>query len=167
MLKAADNDREKTLIYVLLDTGIRAGECVSLVAGDVKWETNSIIIRAGKGEKDRVVYFGAKTARHLIKHMRGLEGSDLIFCNFYTGKKLTTNGLGQLLRRLGRSVNVHCTAHKFRRTFAINSIRNGMNIYLLAKLMGHEDITILKPYLDILKTDLQSAHQQFGVVDNL
>lgn len=167
LLKAAKDDREKTIIYVLLDTGIRASECISVCVKDVNWDTNSIKIVGGKGEKDRTVYFGAKTARYLIRHLRGLEANELLFTNYYTDQKFTYNGFAQLLRRIGKAANVPCTAHKFRRTFAINSLRNGMNVYFLAKLMGHEDIAILKPYLDIVKIDLQAAHQQFGVVDNL
>jgi site-specific recombinase XerD len=167
LFAAAKDDREKTLLYILLDTGIRAGECVSLRARSVDWQTNSLTIIAGKGEKDRMVYFGAKTARYLIRYMRGMEPAQYLFTNHYTGSQFTYNGLAQLLRRIGKAANVHCTAHKFRRTFAINSLRNGMNLYYLARLMGHEDIAILKPYLDIVKVDLQTAYQQFGVVDNL
>lgn len=167
LLNAAKNEREKTIIYLLLDTGVRASECASLRVGDVNWENNSITVRAGKGEKDRLVYFGAKTARCLIKHMRGKDPDHLICANSYTGQKFSDSGLRQLLRRLGKRADVHCNAHKFRRTFAINSLRNGMNVYLLAKLMGHEDITILKPYLDILDTDAQAGQFLYGVVDNL
>lgn len=167
VLKAASTDREKAIIYLLLDTGVRNSELISIQARDVRWDTNSILIRDGKGEKDRIVHFGAKTARYLIRHMRGLEGKQLLFTSLYTKAAFTPNGLTQLLRRIGKLAGVHCTTHKFRRTFAINSLRNGMNVYLLAKLMGHEDISILKPYLDILTTDLQAAHQQYGVVDNL
>lgn len=167
LLKCTKDDRERTLIYLLLDTGIRASECISLRVSDIKWESNAIYIHNGKGEKDRIVHFGAKTAKHLIKQMRGKTEKQPIFVSTYTGKALTPNGLTQILRRIGKLAKVHCTTHKFRRTFAINSLRNGMNVYYLAKLMGHEDISILRPYLDILEMDLHSGHEQYGVVDNL
>lgn len=167
LLKVADNDRERALVYLLLDTGIRATECINLRVGDVSLEGSSIAIHAGKGEKDRTVYFGAKTARHLIRILRDQSPKAPLWVNFRTGKPLTYWGLAIAMRELGNRAGVQCNPHKFRRTFAINSLRNGMNIYVLARLMGHEDISILRPYLDLLEIDLREGHQQYGVVDNL
>jgi integrase/recombinase XerD len=167
LFKAAKDDRERTILYVLLDTGLRATELLRLTAGDVRLETSSILVRSGKGEKDRIVYFGAKTARHLIRHMHNMEARQLLFTSTHTGEPLKRNGLVQLLRRIGKRAGLHCAAHKFRRTFAISSLRNGMNVYLLARLMGHEDISILKPYLDLLESDAQAGQTLYGVVDNL
>lgn len=167
LLAAAADDRERAVILFLLDTGARISEVCGVTAGDIQLSTNSVLIRAGKGEKDRHVYFGAKTAKALIRVTRGLQPGDYVWANRRTGKRLMYRGLAKTLRQLGERAHVHCTAHKFRRTFAINSLRNGMNIYTLAQLMGHSDITILKPYLDLLRSDLRAGHQQFGVVDNL
>lgn len=167
LFKVAEDDRERALIYVLLDTGIRATECTNIRIGDINIEGNSIAIRAGKGEKDRSVYFGAKTARHLIRLIRDKAGREPLWVNERTGKPLTYWGLAIAMRDLGNRAGVQCNPHKFRRTFAINSLRNGMNIYTLARLMGHEDISILRPYLDLLEVDLRGGHQQYGVVDNL
>jgi integrase/recombinase XerD len=138
-----------------------------VTVGDISLKENRVLIRGGKGDKDRYVYFGAKTARLLIRLMRGMEDKQYLWANRHNGKRMHYRGLGKTLRLLGERVGVPCTAHKFRRTFAINSLRNGMNIYTLARLMGHSDISILKPYLDLLQTDLRASHQQHGVVDNL
>ena len=82
--------------------------------------------------------------------------------------RLTYFGLAQLMRKLESRAGVpHCAAHAFRRTFAINCLRNGMDIYSLARLMGHEDIETLKPYLELVEVDAEQAHRQYGVVDNL
>lgn len=167
VFKAAGNERDQALLYVLLDTGIRARECIALCAGDVSIENNSILIREGKGGKERIVYFGAKTARYLIRHMRGMKPKHMLWRNLLRDEPLTYFGLAQLLRRIGKAAGVQCNAHKFRRTFAISSLRNGMNVYLLAKLMGHEDISILKPYLQLLESDMKAGHEKYGVVDNL
>ena len=61
----------------------------------------------------------------------------------------------------------HCHPHTFRRTFALESLRGGMDIYTLARLMGHEDITVLKPYLALAERDLQAAHKAASPVDRL
>lgn len=75
--------------------------------------------------------------------------------------------LKQLFRRLVDYSGVKFSAHSLRRTFAINSLRNGMDIYTLAKLMGHTDITVLRAYLPLVNNDLRVAQERYGVVDNL
>lgn len=83
-------------------------------------------------------------------------------------RRLTISGVQQLLRRLGRAAGVeNCSPHTFRRTFAIWSLRNGMNLFRLARLMGHRDISVLRQYLYLLKEDLRAAHAQYGSVDRL
>lgn len=57
--------------------------------------------------------------------------------------------------------------HAFRRAFAINCLRAGMNIYTLKELMGHEDLQVLQRYLKVTDIDTESAHRQFAPVDNL
>lgn len=166
-LEAASDDRERGVILFMLDTGARITEVCGVTVGDISMKENRVLIRGGKGDKDRYVYFGAKTARILIRLIRGMEAKEFVWANRHTGKRMMYRGLGKTLRLLGKRVELPCTAHKFRRTFAINCLRNGMDIFTLARLMGHSDISILKPYLDLLQTDLKTSHQQFGTVDNL
>ena len=167
LLAAAETDREKGVILFMLDTGARISEVCGVTVSDITLKENRVHILGGKGDKDRYVYFGAKTARILIRLIRGLDNDQYVWANRLTGRRMQYRGLGKTLRQLGQRAGVPCTAHKFRRTFAINSLRNGMDIYTLARLMGHSEISILKPYLDLLQTDLRNSHQQFGVVDNL
>jgi site-specific recombinase XerD len=171
LLRAADNDRDKALLYFLLDTGLRASECISLKIADVDQDARSVRIRQGKGNKERIVYFGGKTARYLARYLLRREKArptHPLWSSLKTGKPLTRTGLAQLLRRIGRAAGIEpCSPHTFRRTFALNCLRNGMNIYLLARLMGHTDIVVLRQYLAIADEDLQAACERYGVVDNL
>jgi site-specific recombinase XerD len=171
LLKACPGARERALVFFLLDTGARASEALAVTLGDIDLAAGSVLIRKGKGRKQRIVYLGAKARRHLLKYLaaRGkLPISAPLWQSQLTGKALTRNGLSQLLQRLGRRAQVTpCTAHMFRRTFALYCLRNGMDIYTLQRLMGHEDLTVLRRYLALVEADLQTAHRRFGVVDNL
>lgn len=170
LVRAAEGDREKALVHFLLDTGLRASECVRLRVGDVDIATGSVTVRAGKGEKDRIVYIGATTSRYLVRYIRRAQFADAdpLWPNARTDKQLTYSGLANILRKLGRRANVpNCAAHAFRRTFALTSLRNGMNVYALAQLMGHSDIDILRQYLDLVEHDGADAAARYGVVDNL
>ena len=71
---------------------------------------------------------------------------------------MTLSGMVQLMERIrNRSGVKGCKCHNFRRTFAITCLRNGMNIYVLAKLMGHADIAVLRRYLALVESDLEEA----------
>jgi site-specific recombinase XerD len=72
----------------------------------------------------------------------------------------------QLLGDIGKAAGVaDCTPHAFRRAFALWNLRKGMNIYVLARLMGHADIVVLRRYLDLVETDLADAHGRAAAVD--
>lgn len=171
LVRAARDDRETALIHFLIDTGVRAAECVALKVGDVNFATGQVQIHAGKGEKDRVVYIGGTTGRQLLRHVRrnGLVDRDPLFPSEHDGRHLLRNGLSQLLRRISRRAGVPAgsAAHAYRRTYALNSVRNGMDLYTLARLMGHADIDVLKQYLAFVQQDLEDAAAKFGVIDNL
>lgn len=171
LLKAASDEREKAVLLFLLDTGVRAQDFVMLRGGDIELKTGAVHVREGKGAKDRIVYLGSKSLRALLRYymQRGVpeSGAAIWVGEREPHRPLTYSGLAQLLRRVGRKAGVsHCAAHTFRRTFALQCLRNGMNIYSLRRLMGHEDIDVLKQYLDLLGSDDADAHRRFGVIDN-
>lgn len=172
LLKACRYERDRAIILFMLDSGVRASELCSVNAGDVDFETGEVLIRRGKGQKGRTVYIGPKTRKQIKRYfIRELpcEPSPAapLFATQDDNSRLSYYGLKQLFRRLRESTGVAFSAHSLRRTFAINSLRNGMDIYTLAKLMGHTDISVLRAYLPLVNSDLRAAHERFGVVDNL
>ncbi len=169
LMRAAMTARDRAIVLTLLDTGLRAREFVSLTVGDVDLTTGAVMVQHGKGGKGRTVYLGAKTRRILQRYLR-LRGpvpdASPMWLSTTTGEGLTLNGLRLLLLRLGRRADVkHCHPHTFRRTFALWSLRAGMNVYALQQIMGHADLTMLRRYLALTETDLADAHRQHGPVD--
>lgn len=171
LLKNTNTERDEAIILFLLDSGARATELLNLTGGDIDMKTGIVTIRQGKGSKDRIVYIGNKTRKQLLRYYmeRGTpKENEKVWLSETKGTPLTNTGLSQFLKKLGIRIGVkNCSPHTFRRTFALNSLRNGMSIYHLQRLMGHEDITVLKQYLALSQNDLQAAHVQHGVVDNL
>jgi integrase/recombinase XerC/integrase/recombinase XerD len=169
LLQAATTQRDKALLLFLLDTGARAAECAALNLADVDPRLGVVHIRAGKGDKDRYVFMGSRTSKAIMRYTMGRErstGGALWLTE--SGGRLTLEGLRMVLRRLGKRAGVeHCHPHTFRRTFALWSLRAGMSIYHLQRLMGHADITVLRQYLDLVTEDVQAAHQAAGIVDRL
>jgi integrase/recombinase XerD len=171
LLDACLTERDKALVLCLLDTGCRASEFVNLNIADVDRKTGTVSVRQGKGRKDRVAFLGAKARKALLKYLMSRQeaaSDEPLFPSSVTGERLTTNGLLLLCRRLGKRAGVeHCHPHTFRRTFALWSLRAGMNIYALQQIMGHSDLTVLRRYLALVEADLADAHRKHGAVDNM
>lgn len=171
VLRSCICQRDKAICLFLLDSGVRASELISLNVGDVDLSTGAVVVRAGKGQKERLAYIGATTRKRIRLYLaeRGTpRPTEPLFLSESSGKRLTVSGMVQLMERLRKRSGVAaCTCHAFRRTFAITCLRNGMNIYILARLMGHADIVILRQYLALVEDDLQKAHERHGVVDHL
>lgn len=169
LIKACKSDREHAILLLLLDTGVRAAELCNLDGGDINTKNGAVMVRQGKGQKDRQVYLGAKARKQLLRYYieRGKPGEKHpVWLSEKTGQRLTRSGLAQMLRKLSQRAGVKVTAHMCRRTFALWSLRSGMNIYVLQRLMGHEDIAILRRYLELVEADLQEGHEKFGAVDS-
>lgn len=171
ILRHCTSDRDRAICLFLLDSGVRLSELIALTVDDINLDTGEVWVRAGKGQKQRTCYIGVRTRKQLKRYLAGratLWGQAPLFASENTGAALTVDGMVQVMRRLGKRAKVrHCTCHTFRRTFALTCLRNGMNIYVLARLMGHSDIVILRQYLALVEADLQKAHKEFGAVDSL
>lgn len=173
VLRACESsERNQAIVLMFLDSGMRADELTTLNVGDVDAKNGSVIVRQGKGQKDRVTRIGAKTRRQVLRYLaleRGEHGADdPLFVNERHGTRLTYSGISQLMKRLRKATGIaEFSAHGLRRTFAINMLRAGVDVYTLAKIMGHEDITVLRHYLELLEDDIEVAHNRGGPVDKI
>lgn len=165
LLQQVRNDRDRAIVLVLLDTGLRVSELCALNVADFDVTTGALTVHQGKGRKDRVVYLGAKAKRALLKHLAARPAAAPLF-TAPTNDRFTVDGVQSMLARLGQRARVeHCHPHTFRRTFALWSLRAGMNIYALQRLMGHADLAMLRRYLALLEQDLATAHREHSAVD--
>ena len=81
---------------------------------------------------------------------------------------MTYGGLRSVVRRRAEVAGIPAPSlHSFRRAFAITSLRNGVDVYSLQRLMGHADLTMLRRYLKHTRADLREAHRKAGPVDNM
>lgn len=171
LLAACETERDKAAVLFLLDTGVRASEFVHLNGADVDLALGTVRVRQGKGGKDRTTYMGVHARKQLARYYLDAgkpAPNGPIWRSLKTGERLTTSGLRRLLLRLKEATGIpHCAPHTFRRTFALWSLRSGMSIYHLQRLMGHEDIDVLRQYLDLVEHDAAGAHERFGAVDNI
>ncbi len=169
LLDGCECERDRAAILFLLDTGLRASEFLALDGGDVDIRAGIVRVRSGKGGKARLVYLGAQAQKAVAKYYLAVGkpgNSEPAFRSLRNGGRLSDSGLRQLVERAGRRAYLgQIGPHMLRRTFALWSLRAGMNIYALARLMGHADIQVLRQYLALVENDLAAAHARYGAVD--
>lgn len=162
--------RDRAIILVLMDTGLRASELLNINISDINFSHGSIRVRLGKGRKDRSVYVGRCAIVEIIRYLaikRNHREKDPLFVND-EGRRLGYEGLRQMLRRRSLLVGEPApTLHSFRRFFALTFLRNGGDIFTLQRLMGHSDLQVMQRYLKQIDDDLERGHRQFGPVDRL
>ncbi len=161
------NLRDRLIILMLMDTGLRASELLSLTLDNINPITGVVQIVHGKGGKPRVVFIGRKTRQALRKYLKNVDIQDYLFIGIL-GVRMTRNGLHQILTRRAKWAGVKPQSpHSFRRLFALTMLRNGVDIYNLQMLMGHADLQVLKRYLKLTQTDGLQAHIKGSPVEKL
>ena len=134
--------RDRALLDLLVSTGIRVGELVHLNRSDINFVERECVV-LGKGDKERPVYFDAKTKIHLEQYLESrVDSNPALFVTKHSPwRRLTIAGVESFLQQLGANSdvkNVH--PHKFRRTMATMAIEKGMPIEQVQKLLGHSKI---------------------------
>ena len=157
------NLRDHAMVDFLLTTGIRVGELVRLNIEDIDFSERECIVY-GKGDKERRVYFDAKTKVHLQNYIESRKDNNNAL--FVTLKRphtrLTENGVGTRLREMGLKNGVEKVhPHKFRRTMATRAIEKGMPIEQVQKILGHEQIDTTLRYAMVDQNNVKLSHRKF------
>ena len=169
LLKASQISRDKALILLMVDTGLRRAEVCALNWGDVDISSGLVRVVRGKGGKARSVVVGAATRRALLAYRRDLDNSEPtepLFQTKYQGR-LSFNGLRSILLRVGKRAGVKVNPHSLRRTFATMSLKADMNPLHLQGLLGHASMEMTKRYIQMVDDDLLDAHREHGPIDNI
>ena len=145
LLAACENLREKLIVSLLADTGLRLSELASLRVGNIDLPVSSITVW-GKGAKERIVCFGPSTKVLLEKYLDAYRPTDGLL-------GLKPNGVARVLIHLESLTGIRCNAHSFRRTFATESVRNGMNLFHVQSLLGHSSLTMTRIYAEQVNSE--------------
>lgn len=158
-----EEPRDLAMIDMLASTGMRVGELVLLNRMDINFNERECVV-LGKGNKERVVYFDARTKIHLQNYLDSrTDNNEALFVTLrFPYNRLTINGIETRLRELGKKLGmkkVH--PHKFRRTLATMAIDKGMPIEQLQKLLGHKRIDTTLHYAMVKQSNVKAAHRKY------
>ena len=161
-------ERNRAIILLLLDSGIRATELCQLMIHQVDVRNRRMNI-FGKGSKERTIPFSPRTGQALWKYLaiRSEDSmGDYLFINILGGP-LDRHDLRRTLARIGERAGIQgVNVHRFRHTFAINYLRNGGDPYSLQVMLGHSTMEMVKTYLALSQADLEKNHRQASPVAN-
>ena len=158
-----ENIRDLSLIELLISTGMRVGELVNLNINSLNFEDRSCIV-LGKGNKEREVYFDAKTKLHLKEYIsKRNDSNDALFVSMRKPhQRLTISGIELIIRTLGINSNINKVhPHKFRRTLATMAIDKGMPVEQVQKLLGHVKIETTMHYALVNQSNVKISHRRF------
>lgn len=161
--------RDRVIMLLMVDTGLRLNEAINLDWGDVDIVTGLVRVRMGKGGKARSAVIGATTRRKLLAYRRELQdiGDKSPLFQTHAGTRFTIHGFHQVFKRLEKASGVKFSAHALRRTFTILSLRSGMDVLHLQALLGHASLDMVQHYAQMVDDDLLQAHAAHSPVDNL
>lgn len=158
-----DNMRDLALIEMLMSTGMRVGELVKLNRLDINFNERSCIV-LGKGNKEREVYFDAKTKLHLREYLEQRADNDpaLFVSKNAPHTRLTIGAVQRIVRNLGEQAQISKVhPHKFRRTLATRAIDKGMPIEQVQRLLGHQKIETTMHYAMVNQSNVKIAHRKY------
>ena len=155
--------RDLAIVDMLASTGMRIGEMVLLNKADINFNERECVV-FGKGDKERVVYFDARTKIHLQNYIdRRSDENPALFVTLrapYT--RITIGGIESRLRKMGKNLEIEKVhPHKFRRTLATMAIDKGMPIEQLQKLLGHKRIDTTLQYAMVKQSNVKHAHRKY------
>lgn len=153
--------RERAILELLYGTGIRLGECVRADVGDLSLFTSTLLVRNGKGRKDRLVPVAGRAAAALDTYLTNARSrltktvaEPALFLSRY-GRRLSDVGLRAIVVRNGRAIGVQLTPHALRHTCATHLLRGGADIRHVQQLLGHRSLTTTALYTRVDVSDLR------------
>ena len=138
-----DNIRDKAIISLFADSGMRLNELANIKAADIDWENCTVTIW-GKGKKQRKAPFTERTAKMLIRFVSQNGTGENVW-------NMRRKSIQDMLLKLGRSTGLPCNPHTFRRTFASSLHRAGMDIEHIMRLGGWESLEMVLRYTQSVK----------------
>ena len=168
--------RNKMILMIFFDTGIRAAELINMKLDQIQ---DNYFIIYGKGRKERVVPKNAAVGKFLYKYLNAREKcfrgrhfeEDYVFLS-KNGKLLTHEGIGVFMKEAANAVGINpkvrVSPHTCRHTFAHQQLKNGLDLYSLSRLLGHESVSITQKYLESIEdAQILTSARKTSVLANL
>jgi site-specific recombinase xerD len=160
---SCNNKRDLAIIDFLASTGVRIGELTKINISDIDFDKRECLV-LGKGNKERIVYFDARTKIHILDYIDSrTDDNEALFVSLNRPhSRLKISGFEIRLRNLGKKLNIaKVHPHKFRRTLATKAIDKGMPIEQVQTLLGHTKIDTTLHYAMVNQNNVKQSHRKY------
>jgi len=169
--EAFEGRRNRALVALLADSGLRASEALRLRTEDVNFAARTLTVRAGKGQKDGIGFFGAEAAQHLrawLAKRREARPEDFLFCN-HQGRSLTRSHATHILHRLSVKAGLprKIGPHALRHYAATSILKQTGDLELVRQVLRHESLAMALRYAHLTKPDVSAKFRRASPLDNL
>ncbi|NJE05436.1 recombinase XerC [Thermococcus sp. M36] len=162
--------RDRLIVLLLYGAGLRVSELCNLKKSDVDLDRNLIVVRGGKGAKDRVVPIPAFLGRAIREYLEGRnDGSEYLIVEDRRRNKdrLSPKTVWHLLKKYGQKAGVEVTPHKLRHSFATHMLENGVDIRAIQELLGHSNLSTTQIYTKVTVEHLRKAQEKAKLIEGL
>ena len=158
--KDKDGVRDRLIIEMLYATGVRVSELVNIKLNDIDFNNKRIIV-CGKGNKERIVYYGDYAEEVLNKYLKThvRKNNNYLFLNS-KGEQITDGGIRYIIDNIMKklSIKTHVTPHVLRHTFATDMLNNGCDIKIVQELLGHSSLKATEIYTHVTNEHLKEVY---------
>ena len=162
--------RDRLIVLLLYGAGLRVSELCNLKKKDVDFERSLLIVRGGKGAKDRVVPIPAFLLKEIRAYLETREDdSEYLLVEERREKKdrISTKTVWYLLRKYGERAGVKVTPHMLRHSFATHMLENGVHIRAIQEFLGHSNLSTTQIYTKVTVEHLRKAQEKARLIEGL
>jgi len=162
--------RDRLIVLLLYGAGLRVSELVNLKKSEVDLKRGVIVVRGGKGAKDRMVPISEFLAKEIESYLETRSDSSeylLVEERRKSKDRLSTKTVWYLLRKYGKRAGVEVTPHKLRHSFATHMLERGVDIRAIQELLGHSNLSTTQIYTKVTVEHLKRAQEKARLMEGL
>ncbi|ANF21876.1 site-specific tyrosine recombinase/integron integrase [Thermococcus piezophilus] len=162
--------RDRLIFLLLYGAGLRVSELCNLKKSDVDFERSLLVVRGGKGAKDRIVPISRSLLEEIRAYLRGRnDDSEYLLVEERRERKdkLSPKTIWYLLRKYGERAGVRATPHMLRHSFATHMLENGVDIRAIQELLGHSNLSTTQIYTKVTVEHLRKAQEKARLIDSI
>lgn len=157
------NLRERAELELLLSSGVRVSELSAMNINDINFNTMEVIVKKGKGNKQRITYINEICSKYLKDYLSSREDVDECLFRTRLGKRVSTDSVEADIKRIGMRANVEDShPHRCRHTFATKLAKKGMDIKSIQMLMGHVSVNTTMKYISYSDSYIRQEYYRFN-----
>jgi len=161
MIDLIENKKHKLIVSLLYSSGLRLSELINLKRREIDTNRNVILVKQGKGKKDRITILSKRVKSQLISYLIENEFKSEYLIEGRNNLKYRKESVQMILKKYSKKINIHITPHMLRHSFATHLLEDGVDIRYIQKLLGHSNLETTTIYTHVAKNQIEKIKSPF------